>query len=52
MAPPKKIDATGAPSTIEGSLDFLKIPAVWMCFAFFFLFAMSLSGARPNGTSG
>ncbi len=27
----------------EGNLDFLRIPAVWMCFAFFFLFAMSLS---------
>ncbi len=27
----------------ESSLAFLRIPAVWMCFAFFFLFAMSLS---------
>ena len=26
-----------------GNLDFLKIPAVWMCFAFFFFYAMSLS---------
>ncbi|NML84247.1 MFS transporter [Polaromonas sp.] len=26
-----------------GSLDFLKIPAVWMCFAFFFFYAMALS---------
>ncbi|RZJ02843.1 MAG: MFS transporter [Haliea sp.] len=26
-----------------GNLDFLRIPAVWMCFAFFFFFAMSLS---------
>ena len=25
------------------SLDFLKIPAVWMCFAFFFFYAMALS---------
>ncbi|MFZ5565914.1 MAG: MFS transporter [Pseudomonadota bacterium] len=33
--------ATGAPG--EGSLDFLRIPAVWMCFAFFFVFAMALS---------
>jgi MFS transporter, FSR family, fosmidomycin resistance protein len=30
----------------EGSLAFLKIPAVWMCFAFFFLYAMSLSGVQ------
>ncbi|HBH38393.1 MAG TPA: MFS transporter [Curvibacter sp.] len=27
----------------EGRLDFLRIPAVWMCFAFFFIFAMALS---------
>ncbi len=25
------------------SMDFLKIPAVWMCFAFFFFYAMALS---------
>ena len=25
------------------SLDFLRIPAVWMCFAFFFFYAMALS---------
>lgn len=33
--------ATGAPG--EGRLDFLRIPAVWICFAFFFVFAMALS---------
>lgn len=27
----------------EGALDFLRIPAVWMCFAFFFIFATALS---------
>jgi predicted MFS family arabinose efflux permease len=27
----------------EGKLDFLKIPAVWMCFAFFFFYAGALS---------
>ena len=27
----------------EGRLDFLRIPAVWMCFAFFFVFAVALS---------
>jgi MFS family permease len=26
-----------------GKLDFLRIPAVWMCFAFFFVFAVALS---------
>ncbi len=33
--------AAGVPG--EGSLDFLRIPAVWMCFAFFFVFAVALS---------
>jgi FSR family fosmidomycin resistance protein-like MFS transporter len=33
--------AAGTPG--EGSLDFLRIPAVWMCFAFFFVFAVALS---------
>jgi FSR family fosmidomycin resistance protein-like MFS transporter len=32
--------ATGA---AEGSFDFLRIPAVWMCFTFFFLYAVVLS---------
>lgn len=27
----------------DGDLDFLRIPAVWMCFAFFFFYAMALS---------
>jgi MFS transporter, FSR family, fosmidomycin resistance protein len=27
----------------EGGLAFLRIPAVWMCFAFFFFYAMALS---------
>ncbi len=27
----------------DGSFDFLKIPAVWMCFGFFFLYAMVIS---------
>ncbi len=35
----------GAAAT-EGSLAFLKIPAIWVCFAFFFFFAMALSGVQ------
>ena len=31
---------------VEGSLEFLKLPAVWMCFAFFFFYAMALSGVQ------
>ena len=38
---PKKVDAT-----TEHSLSFLKIPAVWMCFGFFFFYAMALSGVQ------
>ena len=45
-APAKQAVSASAPLVTEGSLDFLKIPAVWMCFAFFFLFAMSLSGVQ------
>ncbi|MCZ8251751.1 MAG: MFS transporter [Hylemonella sp.] len=33
--------AAGVPG--EGRFDFLRIPAVWMCFAFFFVFAVALS---------
>ena len=29
-------------SPAEGPFDFLRIPAVWMCFGFFFFFALSL----------
>ena len=31
------------PPRPEGALDFLRIPAVWMCFGFFFLYAIVLS---------
>ena len=27
----------------DGNFDFLKIPAIWMCFAFFFFYAIALS---------
>ncbi len=30
----------------EGGFDFLRIPAVWVCFAFFLFFAMVLSGIQ------
>jgi len=33
----------GSANAPQGGFDFLRIPAVWMCFAFFFLFAMILS---------
>ena len=45
--PPAGLPHGGATAAAdEHALDFLKIPAVWMCFGFFFLFAMSLSGVQ------
>lgn len=35
-----------AAAPAEDSLAFLKIPAVWMCFAFFLFYAMALSGVQ------
>ena len=33
-------------SSVEGSFDFLRIPAVWMCFGFFFFYAVVLSAIQ------
>jgi MFS family permease len=35
-----------AAATADAGLEFLRIPAVWMCFAFFFLYAVALSGIQ------
>jgi len=35
--------AGGAASAGDGTFDFLRIPAVWMCFGFFLFYAMALS---------
>ena len=40
---PATAQQAGAGPSGEGTLDFLKIPAVWMCFAFFFFYAGALS---------
>ena len=42
----KQPDDPAGITTAGGSLAFLKIPAVWMCFSFFFLYAMALSGVQ------
>jgi len=44
-AVPKPAASTSAKSSAAaaGGLDFLRIPAVWMCFAFFLFYAMALS---------
>jgi len=36
-------EATGSDAAAGGEFAFLRIPAVWMCFGFFFFYAMSLS---------
>jgi FSR family fosmidomycin resistance protein-like MFS transporter len=35
-----------------GSLDFLRLPSVWMCFAFFFLTALALGGIQSFASTG
>ncbi len=42
MSPPATTGSASAQQG-EGNLDFLRIPAVWMCFAFFFFYAVVLS---------
>jgi MFS transporter, FSR family, fosmidomycin resistance protein len=34
------------------ALDFMRLPAVWMCFAFFFITAMALGGVQSFSSSG
>ena len=36
----------GAGKVAEGAMDFMRIPAVWMCFGFFFMIAMALGGIQ------
>jgi len=43
---PVKQAAPGQPASGEGTLDFLRLPAVWMCFAFFFITAIALGGIQ------
>ena len=46
LSPPATPLAAGAgavPRRPEGPFDFLRIPAIWMCFAFFFFYAIALS---------
>jgi MFS transporter, FSR family, fosmidomycin resistance protein len=44
LAKPASLSKQAA--VVEGNFDFLKIPAVWMCFAFFFFNAMVLSAVQ------
>ncbi|MEO7852500.1 MAG: MFS transporter [Rubrivivax sp.] len=46
----KPIGGATVPVAGEGAFDFLKIPAVWMCFAFFFFYAGALSIVQSFAT--
>jgi MFS transporter, FSR family, fosmidomycin resistance protein len=43
QVPPAPVAPGAAQPVAEGPFDFLRIPAVWMCFGFFFFYAMALS---------
>ncbi|MFZ6844134.1 MFS transporter [Undibacterium sp. RuTC16W] len=45
-APASAVRPAGAISKNEGTMDFMRLPAVWMCFAFFFMTAMALGGIQ------
>jgi MFS transporter, FSR family, fosmidomycin resistance protein len=50
---PKPVPASGdAAGEGAGTLSFLRLPAVWMCFAFFFLTAVSLGGIQAFASIG
>ena len=42
-APPRKADAAASDG---GGFDFLRLPAVWACFAFFTVYAVALGGVQ------
>lgn len=42
-APPVPAPKGGLTTDADGTFDFLRIPAVWMCFGFFFFYAGALS---------
>ncbi len=46
LSVPAKADGAAAAPPAESGLAFLKIPAVWICFMFFFFYAMALSGVQ------
>lgn len=44
--PASTVSPAGAINKNEGTMDFMRLPAVWMCFAFFFMTAMALGGIQ------
>lgn len=52
LRPERKPAATAGPAAGEGTLSFLRLRAVWMCFAFFFLTAVALGGIQAFASIG
>ena len=52
LAPEPKPAVAAAPAAGEGTLSFLRLRAVWMCFAFFFLTAVALGGIQAFASIG
>jgi MFS family permease len=52
LAPESKPAVAAAPAAGEGTLSFLRLRAVWMCFAFFFLTAVALGGIQAFASIG
>jgi FSR family fosmidomycin resistance protein-like MFS transporter len=49
---PVVIAQTRTAQTSAGTLDFMRLPAVWMCFGFFFMIAMALGGIQSFSSAG
>ncbi|MCS0631829.1 MFS transporter [Telluria mixta] len=52
LAPEAKPASAPAAASGEGTLSFLRLRAVWMCFGFFFLTAVSLGGIQAFSSIG
>ena len=52
LAPEPKPAVAAAAAAGEGTLSFLRLRAVWMCFAFFFLTAVALGGIQAFASIG
>jgi MFS family permease len=52
LRPERKPAVAAVPAGGEGTLSFLRLRAVWMCFAFFFLTAVALGGIQAFASIG
>lgn len=49
---PHALTPAHAAQSSGSTLDFMRLPAVWMCFAFFFMIAMALGGIQSFSSAG